>query len=137
MTAVYLKELCQPGQTVNPLFNHLGIALLKLDDSGALLACTATAELMQGAGVLAGGILATLADEAMAHAVLHRLGPEQRTATVECSIRFLRPVHQGETVKALAWILKQGRSIISAEAEIRDSSDRLAAKSAASFMILG
>lgn len=137
MTREYLQAVRQPGQIVNPLFGHLGLVLQRLDDSGAELVCHVGPELMQGAGVLAGGILSTLADEAMAHAVLQRLAPDQRTATVEISVRFLRPVHQGDTVTTTATVLKAGRSVVTAEAELRDSRSRLCAKAAASFMVLG
>lgn len=137
MTAEYLKAVQQPGQQVNRLFRHLGVNITHLDQQAAVLQCDIGEELLQGAGVLAGGILATLADEAMAHAVLARLQPQQRTATVEMSVRYLRPVHAGDVATARAWVLKQGRSIATAEAEVRDSQGRLAVKAAASFMVLG
>lgn len=137
MTSGYLQAVQQPGQQVNPLFNTLGLVLQRLDHEGALLVCKASPGLMQGAGVLAGGILATMADEAMAHAVLARLEPQQRTVTLEMSVRYLRPVRENDTAGATAWVLKQGRSIVTAEAEVRDGHQRLAAKAAASFMVLG
>ncbi len=137
MTAAYLAAVTAPDQQVNPLFRHLGIAVERLDKELCVLRCRSRPHLMQGAGVLAGGILATLADEAMAHVVLAALGPEQRTATVELSMRYLRPVQAEEDLQALGRILKLGRSIVAAEAEVRDARDRLLGKAAASFIVLG
>lgn len=137
MTAEYLRAVQEPDQRVNPLFRRLKVHLERMDKEGVVLQCPVSPELIQGAGVMAGGILATLADEAMAHAVLMRLGAEQRTATVEMSVRYLRPVLEGDTVTAHGWVLKLGRTIVTAEAEMRDSHERLAAKAAASFMVLG
>lgn len=137
MTAEYLEAVCREGQTVNPVFTLLGVRVLEVNIEHGILQCVIGPDLIQGAGVLAGGMLATFADEAMAHAVLARIEPNQRTATVEMSVRYLRPLHEGDTVTAKAWVLKKGRAIVTAECEVVDGKGRLAAKAAASFMILG
>ncbi len=137
MTSDYLQAMLAGEHGVNPLFESLGLRLLAADREGALLCCVARPDLMQGGGVLAGGVLATLLDEAMAHAVLPRLENGGRTATVEMSVRYLRPVQAGATLDARAWVLKQGRAIITTEAEVQDQQGCLVAKAAASFMVLG
>lgn len=136
MTKEYLEAVVSPDQQVNPLFRFLGVEVVRLDREYAELRCPIGGDLIQGAGMLAGGVLATLADEAMAHAVLARLAQGKRTSTVEMSVRYLRPVFQDEVVTAKAWVLKLGRSIVTTEAEVYDSRNRLAAKAAASFMVL-
>lgn len=136
MTSPYLQAMLAGEHVVNPLFDTLGLRLLAANHEGAVLRCTVRPDLMQGGGVLAGGILATLLDEAMAHAVLPRLEDSGRTATVEMSVRYLRPAPSGAILEARAWVLKQGRAIVTTEAEVRDRQGCLVAKAAASFMIL-
>ncbi len=136
MTSPYLQAMLAGEHVVNPLFESLGLRLLVANHEEAVLRCIARPDLMQGGGVLAGGILATLLDEAMAHAVLPRLEERGRTATVEMSVRYLRPVALGATLEARAWVLKQGRVIVTTEAEVRDQQGCLVAKASASFMIL-
>ena len=52
-------------------------------------------EFVQGAGAVAGGVVAALADEAMAHVVLANLAEGQKTATIEMTVRYFRPVLTG------------------------------------------
>ena len=122
---------------VNPLFETLGLRLLEADAQGATVRCEARPDLMQGGGVLAGGILATMLDEAMAHAVLPCLENGARTATVEMSVRYLRPVASGTGLLAKARIIKKGRTIMTVEADALDDQQRLVARAAASFMVIG
>ena len=89
-------------------------------------------------GFVAGGILATLADEAMAHAVISLLQAGQRVVTTEMNIRYLRstdPKKPGELI-ATGAVLKAGRTILTTEARIHDADGRLLAAAGGSFCIL-
>ncbi len=70
MPEKYLEQIRLPEQSVNPLFHHLGIKVVELAPDKATLRLFIKPELIQGAGNAAGGVLAALLDEAMAHAVL-------------------------------------------------------------------
>lgn len=85
--------------------------------------------------MVAGGILATIADETMAHAVLANLDEGQSTATVEMNMRYLRPVKDGE-INAVARITRKGRQIITVAAEVRDGKGSLLATAGASFIVM-
>lgn len=135
MPSRYLEALLQPGQRVNALFSFLGVDPSHVDADRAVLDLPFRPEFLQGAGVVAGGIMATLADEAMAHVVLANLGEGQRTATIEMSVRYFRPV-SGGALRAEATVISRGRRVIGVEAAVTDSQGRLAAKASASFFIL-
>jgi uncharacterized protein (TIGR00369 family) len=131
----------QPGQAVNPLFARLGVEVLRLEEDGVELALPLAPDLVQGAGVVAGGIVATLLDEAMAHAVMAGLPDAASTATAEMSVRYLRPVPapgEGEAPRlmARARALHRGRRVVTAEAEAFQDPDRLNAVAQATFLVI-
>ena len=137
MKNAYLMALCRDGQNVNPLFNLLGAKLVEAEDGRARIDLPLSPCLAQGMGVVAGGILATLADEAMAHAVISLLDEDRFMVTTEMNIRYLRasdPQRDG-ILSAAAVVVKPGRSIITTSAEIVDETGRLLATAGGSFFV--
>ena len=134
----YLKALCETAQKVNPLFTFLGARLTSAEQGQATIVLPVSEHFAQGAGVVAGGILATLADEAMAHAVISLLKGGQYTVTTEMNIRYLRatdPKKEGELV-ATAKVIKAGKTLMTAEAREEDSQGRLLATAGGSFLVM-
>lgn len=134
----YLEALRCPEQEVNPLFCFLGARLVAAGEGKACIELPVTGKLAQGGGVVAGGILATIADEAMAHAVLSILDADKQTVTTEMNIRYLRATdpHKKGTLVATARVVKPGRSIMTADAEIHDAAGRLLATAGGSFFVV-
>ena len=131
----YFKALQEEGQGVNPLFAYLGATLESVSPEEVRLKLAVSKYLLQGAGVVAGGILATMADEAMAHVVMANLQVGVKTATIEMNMRYLRSAREG-TLFAIGRIARQGRTTITTEAEVRDQDDNLLALAGASFIVL-
>ncbi len=131
----YLKNVIKPNQIVNPLFQYLGVIVERISPENTTLRLPIKEGFIQGAGVVAGGILATIADEAMAHVVLANLKEGESTATIEMNMRYLRPIEEGE-INAVARIIKKGRQIITVTAEVRDAKNSLLAYAGASFMVI-
>jgi uncharacterized protein (TIGR00369 family) len=134
----YLEAVRQPGQTVNPLFAFLGITLVEAGPERAVLDLPIKPEFFQGAAVVAGGVISALADEAMAHLVLVNLAPDKRTATIEMSVRYFRPVRQTfpGRLRAEATLANLGRRIVSAEARVIGPENKMVAKASGSFIVL-
>jgi uncharacterized protein (TIGR00369 family) len=65
--------------------------------------------------VLHGGVISTLLDEAMAHALLSRVG---RAPTVEINVQFVKLVRTGVPLRVTAEVVEQRRRIVIAEAEL-------------------
>ena len=135
MFSKYIKDVRRPGQRVNPLLEFLGIGIDHLSEEKAILILPLRREFQQGAGVVGGGILATLADEAMGHVVAANLNNEQTAATIEMNITYLKSVTSGE-IRAVASLVKKGRSIISLQSDIVNESGELIAKASGSFLII-
>ncbi|MDL2209847.1 PaaI family thioesterase [Desulfovibrio sp. OttesenSCG-928-O18] len=137
MKNAYLMALCQAEQNVNPLFNLLGAKLVEAENGRARIDLPLSPCLAQGMGVVAGGILATLADEAMAHAVISMLGEGKFMVTTEMNIRYLRasnPQRDG-MLSGTGVVVKPGRSIFTTSAEIVDEAGRLLATAGGSFFV--
>jgi uncharacterized protein (TIGR00369 family) len=131
----YLKKVQQPGQTVNPLFAYLGVAVDEISPGRTVMRLPFRPDLIQGGGMIAGGIIATLADEAMAHAALAALSPGETTATIEMNIRYLNACSSG-TLTATAAVVKKGRRVMTLRAEITDDAHQTIAQAGASFIVL-
>lgn len=134
----YIAAMCCETQDVNPLFNLIGARLVFAKGGAAVINLPVSRCLTQGQGAVAGGILATLADEAMAHAVISMLERDKHTVTTEMNIRFLRATDPDKngTLTATASVLKPGRSILVAEAEIHDDAGRLLVTAGGSFFVV-
>ena len=131
----YIEEVRKSGQEVNLLLRFLGIEIVALSDEQAVLALPFRRDFIQGAGVVGGGILATLADEAMGHIVAANLLDTETAATIDMDIKFLKSVTSGDMV-ARATLVKKGRSIISLQADIVNAARALVAKASGTFLII-
>ena len=138
MPHTYLCAVRDADQHVNPLFRFLGAVLTHAENGEAAITLPVTMNLCQGAGVVAGGILATLADEAMAHACISMLKEGQNTVTAEMNIRYLRATDpkKGGCLTATAKVVKPGRNLFVTEASIHDAEGRLLASAGGTFWVL-
>ncbi len=83
--------------------------------------------------VVHGGVLATLLDEIMAHAVLKHAG---EGVTARLNIRFRAAAEVGIPLDVSGWIEKRKKRVIEAGAEIRRASDRMLVAEAESRFLL-
>ena len=81
-----------------------------------------------------GGILATIADSITCWAILTEIGANSNVATTDFNIRFLRPCKTD--VRCVAKVIKTGRTLSLAEAEIFDMDDNLVAVSQVNYISL-
>ncbi len=73
-------------------------------------------------------MLAAFADSVLGGASALHLPPEQYPALVEMKISIFRPASAGTTLTGKGRVLKAGRRVLFAEAEITDESGTLIAK---------
>jgi uncharacterized protein (TIGR00369 family) len=90
-------------------------------------------DLLQGKGIVHGGVLFTLADAVAANLAI-ALAPDANGATIDASIRFFRPVRKG-AIDAHARLLHRGKRTLALEVELRDAERRLVALYGAAFLI--
>jgi uncharacterized protein (TIGR00369 family) len=78
-----------------------------------------------------GGLLATLLDEAMAHACISREG---NAVTVELTVRFLKPVEVGQSVRVSGRVLEVKGRVVETEAEVLGPQGQAVAKARGRFL---
>jgi len=83
-------------------------------------------EFRQPAGVMHGGVIATLIDTVVVPVIGSAYDEPRAYFTVDLTVRFLAPI-VGEDAVAEGWIVQRGRSIVFCDAEVRGESGRLAA----------
>lgn len=111
----------------------LGMKLSKLAPGRATLLLDAGPRHSHPHGVH-GGVLAALADSALAMAILTRLPSTAWLSTVEMKINYLS-AHQRGRLRAEARVLRLGKRLAVGEVEIRSRSQQLVAKSLLTYSI--
>jgi len=77
----------------------LGMRIERIAPGEAIVSMTVRRDMTNGHGICHGGFIFTLADTAMAFAANTH---DQRTVAQHCTVTFLQPVHEGETLTAHA-----------------------------------
>ena len=131
MTFLKLKQFLQEI----PFNSHVGLHLVRLHKDGVTIACELRPELMNGSGVLHGGVTATLADVAVGMALARHLGRPRAATTVVMKINYLRPVATGK-ITARSHLVKVGTRLCCGRVEIFDAGKRAVAAALITYMIL-
>ncbi len=118
----------------NPFIKFVGIQVPQLGRGFARFLLPFKPELANSIGLLQGGVIAALADEAVAFALYSLVKEGETFNTVEMKINFLAAVQEGE-VEAVAQIAKRGRTISLGEFEVRQG-ERLVAKGLCTYIHL-
>jgi uncharacterized protein (TIGR00369 family) len=131
-----LEDSIRARLAANPFIKFAGIEVPQLGRGYARFVLPFKPELANSIGLMQGGVIAALADEAVAFA-LYSLAKEGETFnTVEMKINFLGAVLPGpEPVVAEARIAKRGRTISLGEFEVRRG-ERLVAKGLCTYIHL-
>ncbi len=117
-------------------FNALvGIHVARLHSDGLTIECTVRDDLRNLAGVLHGGVLATLVDAAVGIALTRHFGGRRPFTTAELKINYTRPVKEGK-VRARARLLKVGTKLCVGAVEVTNGENQLVAAALLSYMLL-
>lgn len=85
----------------------LGISVLEINEGYSKIKMTVREEMLNGFGIVHGGIAFSLADSAFAFACNNR---NNLSVALDTSINFIKPVHPGDELIAEAKELHNGRS---------------------------
>ena len=123
------------ARTSGPFSDFLGIRLLEIEAGFARLELTFKPELTHAGGIVQGGLIATIADHAIALAVGAALGGEIGHTSIDLKINFIRAVPKGN-LTAEAWLIHLGSRTAVGESVVTDDQGRVVAKCLSSVMIL-
>ena len=113
----------------------LGIRLHETHEDGVTISCRVKPKLLNLAGVLHGGVSATLADAAVGIATTRHYKGRPIT-TVELKINYFRPVPLKNTVYARARLLRTGSTLSVGEVELRDDEQNLCGIAIVTYILL-
>ena len=117
----------------SPALQWLQPTLEELELDACVLGLRYRPELTNGSAAIHGGVLATLADTAVAFALSTNFDGKMGFATADMTIHFLRRAK--EDVLARARILKKGRRVNVGEVDIVDSGNRPVARVLTTFLL--
>lgn len=118
-----------------PFNQHLGIRVTRVHRDGITIECPLRPELMNGAGVLHGGVTATLADVAVGLAIQRHFGRLTPITTVEMKVNFFRPVASGKIV-ARSHLLRVGSRVMVGRVDLFDGHRRLAGAGLVTYILV-
>ncbi|WP_372682259.1 PaaI family thioesterase [Desulfosarcina sp.] len=106
-----------------PFEQMLGMEIVKAEAGEAILRMPFIPSLAQGAGLMHGGAMVSLADTAVVMAIKSVVAPGTHFATLSMENRFLHPVKQG-ILEARASVAERAGSTIKGSCDIFDEEDR-------------
>ena len=117
----------------SPALGWLRPSLDELGPDTCVLRLPYRAEVTNGSGTVHGGVLATLADTAIAFALATNFDGKMGFATADLTIHYLRPVPEG-SAKASARVVRAGRRVVTVSAELFDAEGKLAATAISTYL---
>lgn len=119
------------GEVVRHMMDHdlfsqwLGIEVLDIKEGYSKIKMTVRKEMINGLGIVHGGIAFSLADSAFAFACNNR---NNLSVALDTSINFLKPSHPGDVLTAEAKELHNGKSTGLYHVEIFNQNNHLIAQ---------
>lgn len=115
----------------------LGLELEALDSEAGTTryAMVAKPEFCNPMGNLQGGIITTALDDAAATACIVKAGRRVAVPTLEFKVSFFAPAPMHSTVYCIGRVVKFGRTISFAEAEMTDAKGKLLARMSTTIMV--
>ena len=118
------------GSVTIPVNDHLGFRLEDATNPKEKITFSwkVPSELCNSSGNLQGGMLAAFADSLLGAATAPYLPHDRYPALAEMKISIFRPAPEGTELTGTGYIVKAGKRVMFAEAEIKDSDGRLIAR---------
>ncbi len=130
---VYLKQVIEVTNRY-PYYRLLGMEVKEIREGQSRIEMFFKHDLTHPYGIAHGGAIASLADSAVAMALVDLVDPKDRIATIEFKINFFASVDQGK-LEARARIIHKGSITAVGDVEVFNEKGKLVAKSIATYSI--
>jgi uncharacterized protein (TIGR00369 family) len=132
----FLRELAAGRLPAAPIAITLDFTLSEVAEGRVVFTGTPGEHLYNPIGTVHGGFYATLADSAAGCAIHSTLPKGMAYATLDLSIRLLRPITADTgPIRCVGTVVNRGRRTALAQAEIYDAADRLLAHATSSCLL--
>jgi uncharacterized protein (TIGR00369 family) len=133
----FMRALSEGRIPPPPIARLLGMWPTKIDVGLVVFECTPDESAYNPIGMVHGGMLCTLADSAAGCAVHTTLDAGVGYSSIGITVNFLRPVTlRSGTLVATGRVVKPGRRVATATAEIVDGNGNLVATASSSCLII-
>jgi uncharacterized protein (TIGR00369 family) len=112
----------------------LGMEVEELRQDYARLRLPYRPEFRQPAGVVHGGVIASMIDTVVVPAIGSGYDEPRQLFTIDVQIRFLAPIVADDIV-AEGWVSQRGRQIVFCDAEVRSGAGALAATGTLTYKV--
>ena len=122
-----------------PFFNLIGLEVVDVEPGWSKTRIVWRPDLVQPAGVMHGGIIASLIDTGIAHALLlteafqQLLREKGAFVSIDLRVKYFRPVTEGALV-CESTIIRQGRQIIHGESIVTNDAGKEVARGDSIYM---
>jgi len=121
---------CFACGTLNPIGLRMEVSFR---DNKAFSRLALKREFQGWSNIVHGGVMATILDEIMAHAVMHYIG---KAVTTSLQITYRAPLHVGEEFEAIGYVAEEKSRAAVAKAEIRiPGNNKLIAEGESKFIL--
>lgn len=118
-----------------PFNRTLGLRVARTHSDGVTLEIPMREDLKNLAGVMHGGVSATIADAAVGIAINHHFHGQRPFTTVELKINYFRPIGEGKVI-ARSKLLRVGKTLVVGNVELRDNHGNLTGFAVVTYMLL-
>jgi uncharacterized protein (TIGR00369 family) len=124
------------GRIDVPIARLIGMTLEEVADGRVVFALQPAQHHYNPFGTVQGGVVASLLDAAMACAIHSRLERGLAYATLEISVKYVRPItRETGRVEAIGNVLYLGRNVATAESRAIDANEKLYAHATTTCLI--
>jgi uncharacterized protein (TIGR00369 family) len=132
----FKSALLKKAKSRNPFWGLIGMELVDVKIGWSRVRLPFKHELTHALGIAHGGSLFSLADTALAMALLGMVRKNERFTTIEMKINFINAFKGGESI-AEATIVGRTRKTAVGEVRIKDSKGKLLATALGTYMLTG
>ncbi|WP_243735231.1 PaaI family thioesterase [Paenibacillus turpanensis] len=129
---VYLEQMEQAAQ--GTFWTYLGCKMERLTDQELVISLDAQPHHLNVIGIVHGGVISSLLDNAMGAAVM-ALRPHEKVVTTNLNVHFVSPLKAGKLI-VKASVLHQTRKSITAQATVSDQEGTLGSIGTGSFRVI-
>ncbi len=130
----YLEKVRKATNT-SPYYRLLGMEITEIREGESRIQMLFREELTHPYGIVHGGAIASLADSAVAMALIGLVEPKDRITTIEFKVNFFVPISKGE-LKAHAKIIHKGSKTAVGDVDVINEDGKLVAKVIATYSIM-
>jgi len=133
----FMQALCAGRVPSAPIARLLGMSAVEVAVGRVIFDCTPDESVYNPIGVIHGGLVCTLADSVAGCAVHTTLDVGVGYTSIDITVNYLRPVTLASgTLRATGLVVKPGRRVALATAEVHDRAGKLIATATSNCMIV-